>query len=195
MALESLTMLLLLSSDQGVQTSVLALPYRRYETQKWKKYRLIVESTKEPFNGISKERIVNINPWIRSSDFGIDSKVGTPPTASTTNQPKIHLSGVNYSFLGHSQSNIKVNKALDLLFSRSYMVEMSPNVEVDHNFNGDTQGRERLMTGSYKMRLLILSPKPGINIDFTNEVNLEDYYTLTADEKNVDVEAGLIRAS
>ncbi len=170
------------------------LPYRRYETQKWKKYRLIVESTKEPFNGISKERIVNINPWIRSSDFGIDSKVGTPPAATTTNQPKIHLSDVSYSFLGHSPSNIKVNKALDLLFTRSYMIEMSPNVEVSHNFNGDSQGRERLMTGSYKMRFLILSPKPGINIDFTNEVNLEDYYTLTADEKNVEVEAGLIRA-
>lgn len=170
-----------------------ALPYRRYETQRWKKYRLLVESTREPFNGISKERIVNINPWIRTSDFGIDAKVGTPPEASTSNQPKIFIPGLSYNFLGHSQSKIKVNKALDLLLTRSYMVELSPSVEVNHRFDGDAQGRERLMTGNYKLRFLIMSPKANINIDYTNEVNLEDYYTLSADEKNVSIEAGLIR--
>lgn len=170
-----------------------SLPYRRYDQPRWKKYKLVVGSTREPFENISKERTVSINPWIRTGDFGIDSQVGAPPTVTIVNKPKIFIPGLNYNFLGHAQTGVKLNKGLDLQFTRSYMIEMQPQVFLNHRFEGDTAGQEPLMTGNYKLRFLILAPKPGINVDFTAEVKLDDYYTLTGAEKNVSAENGFVR--
>jgi hypothetical protein len=170
-----------------------SLPYRRYDQPRWKKYKLVVGSTREPFENISKERTVSINPWIRTGDFGIDSQVGAPPTVTIVNKPKIFIPGLNYNFLGHAQTDVKLNKGLDLQFTRSYMIEMQPQVFLNHRFEGDTAGQEPLMTGNYKLRFLILAPKPGINVDFTAEVKLDDYYTLTGAEKNVSAENGFVR--
>lgn len=170
-----------------------SLPYRRYDAPRWKKYKLTVSSTREPFEDIKKSRTVSINPWIRTGDFGIDSRVGAPPTVTMTNAPKIHIPGVSYNFLGHAQTGVRINKGLDLLFTRSYMLELQPMVYMNHRFEGDSAGQEPLMTGNYKIRVLILAPKPGINVDYTSEINLADYHTLTAAEKNVAADAGFLR--
>ena len=172
------------------------IPYRRFDVQKWNDYRLEVTSTREPFVDISKDRFVSINPWIRSGDFGIDKAVGTPPTVTTSGatRPKIVIHNINYNFMGHPQASVKVNKSMDLQFSRTYMMEIQPMIQMDHRFEGEMQGQERLTSGRYRQRVLVLAPKSNVNVDFTSEVNLRDYYTLTAHEQNVNVEGGFIRS-
>jgi hypothetical protein len=171
------------------------IPYRRFDPQRWLNYRIEVSSTREPFVDISKDRLVSINPWIRTGDFGIDRAIGTPPavTNSGATRPRIVIHNVNYNLMGISQSGVRINKAMDLLFNRSYMIEMQPMIQVNHRFDGEMQGQERLVSGRYRMRLLILAPRPEINVDFTSEVNLRDFYTLTAVEQNVGIEGGILR--
>lgn len=172
------------------------IPYRRFDAQKWNDYKIEVSSTREPFLDITKDRFVSINPWIRTGDFGIDKAVGTPPrvTSSGATRPKIVIHNLSYNFVGHPQAGVRVNKAMDLQFSRSYMIEMQPMIQMDHRFDGEMQGQERLSSGRYRQRVLVLAPKANVNVDFTAEVNLRDYYTLTAHEQNVNVEGGFIRS-
>ena len=172
------------------------IPYRRFDTQRWNDYRIEVASTREPFVDISKERWVSINPWIRGGDFGIDKAVGTPPSLSSTGstRPKIVIHNLNYNFIGHPQDAVRMNKAMDIQFSRSYMFEIQPMIQMDHRYEGELQSQERLSSGKYRQRVLVLAPKTNVNVDFASEVNLRDYYTLTAHEQNVDVESGFIRS-
>lgn len=172
------------------------IPYRRFDVQKWNDFRIEMTSTREPFVEITKDRFVSINPWIRSGDFGIDKAVGTPPTVTSTGatRPKIVMHNLNYNFMGHPQTGVKLNKSLDLQFSRTYMIELQPMIQMDHRFEGEMQGQERLTSGRYRQRVLILAPKANVSVDFTSEVNLRDYHTLTAHEQNVNVEGGFIRS-
>jgi|GEM_PF-6049794 len=170
------------------------IPYKRFETQKWKKYSLNFTGLQEPFLNVSKKRMVFINPWIRTPDFGIDSEVGTAPEVTATKSPKLFVSNLNYNFLGNGQGNVKINKALDLLVNRSYMIEMQPKIMVDNRFEGDQAGLESVMSGQFRMRLLVLAPKANVDIDYTTEIDLNDFYTLTGTEKTVSSEAGTIRA-
>ncbi len=172
------------------------IPYRRFDVQKWNDYRIEMISTREPFVDITKDRFVSINPWIRSGDFGIDKAVGTPPTITSAGatRPKIVIHNLNYNFIGHPQTGVKVNKSMDLQFSRTYMIEMQPMIQMDHRFEGELQGQERLTSGRYRQRVLILAPKANVNVDFTSEVNLRDFHTLSAHEQNVNIEGGFIRS-
>lgn len=172
------------------------IPYRRFDAQNWNDYKIEISSSREPFVDITKDRYVSINPWIRTGDFGIDKAVGTPPSVSRSGatRPKIVIHNLNYNFVGHPQSGVKVNKAMDLQFSRSYMMEMQPMIQMDHRYDGELQGQERLSSGRYRQRVLVLAPKASVNVDFTAEVNLRDYYTLTAHEQTVNVEGGFIRS-
>lgn len=172
------------------------IPYRRFDVQKWNDYRIEMTSTREPFVEITKDRFVSINPWIRSGDFGIDKAIGTPPTVTSSGatRPKIVMHNLNYNFMGHPQTGVKLNKSMDLQFSRTYMIEIQPMIQMDHRFEGEMQGQERLTSGRYRQRVLVLAPKANVNVDFTSEVNLRDYYTLTAHEQNVNVEGGFIRS-
>ena len=171
------------------------IPFNSYDRRYWKEFAVRVEGTRAPYNDILKERIVYINPWLNGKDFGIDSKFGVPPEATNENYPEIFIEKLRYSLEGNVQSQFRVNRSLDMSLVKSLNINLRPKLKFDHNFAGTGNGYENIVNGKYKVRLLILAPKPGKNTDFTQDINLEDFYMLTGDEKDVVIENGLINTS
>lgn len=171
-----------------------SIPYRRYNTRRWKEYLLRVSSDQAPYKNIVKERIVYVNPWLRTNDFGIDSADGTPPEAEQGNQPEIFIENFRYEFIGNKDNSFRINKNLDMRYEKRLRIKMTPKLKVDHDFAGDSKGYERIINGRYKLRLLILSAKDSKSVDYTEDIDLDKFYTLTAGEKEFNITNGRVEA-
>lgn len=179
----------------GMVTFRASIPFNSYDRRYWKEYTVRMEGTRSPYNGIFKQRLVYINPWLNGKDFGIDSKFGQPPAATTENYPEIFIENLSYSLEGNVQNQFKINRSLDMVLAKSLNLRVRPKLKFDHNYAGIGNGFENIVNGKYKVRFLVLAPKPGKNTDFTQDVNLEDFYTITGDEKEALIENGLLNVS
>jgi hypothetical protein len=168
------------------------IPFKSYEKRQWKDYMVRVSGLEAPFSEVKKERVVHINPWLKSTDFGIDSKLGVPPTTTAENTPEIFIQKFDYWFAGNAEDSFRLNKNLDLLYKKTVVLEMEPKLRVAHDYDGISKGYERIINGKYKVRFLILAPKDATKADYTKIVNINDYYTLTAAEAIVEAENGVI---
>jgi len=176
-------------SSSGNMEFTASIPFRSYDRRDYKSYLVKVEGINNPYKGIIKERLVYINPWINGAEFGIDDKFGVPQKSDTDNIPQIFIPSVSYDFVGN-KDEYKLNKALDLKMVKTLKLELKPMLKVDHSYSGNNGGFENIVTGTYKLRFLILSAKKNAN--YTQDINLDDFYTLTAAEKEVQVENGKI---
>jgi hypothetical protein len=169
-----------------------SIPFKSYEKREWKEYKVRITGVAAPFKNVIKERIIHINPWIKTSDFGIDSKLGVPPKVSAENTPEIHIKQFDYWFLGNAEDSFKLNKHLDMTFKRTIAIELEPKLKMAHDVTGNSNGYEKIVNGKYRVRLLILAPKQASGADYTKIVKLNHYATLTAAEAIVDAEDGFI---
>ena len=168
------------------------IPFKSYETRRWKEYLVRVSGVNSPYDNIVKERIVYINPWLKNDDFGIDSKDGEPVQSSVANTPQIDIKNFTYKFVGNEKDSFKMNKDLDLVFQRAINLRMRPKLKFPHDYQDSSNEQPYLMTGEYKLRFLVLAPKSPLDMDYTKALDLNDFYTLTGDEVLVDVEDGYI---
>ena len=168
------------------------IPFQSYSKIRWKNYRVRITSERSPYSDLLKERIVHINPWLKSSDFGIDSKNGTPPKVNDDLTPEIYLKQFSYTFAGNAEDSFKLNKSLDLVFERTFDLEFEPTIKVNHDFEGKDLGDKKLMNGNYRVRFLVLAPKTPMDVDYTKKVDLDDFQILTGDEQIVEARNGHI---
>lgn len=169
------------------------VPYLAYSENSWKKLKIKIKSNDSPYDGISKERIVYINPIKSGKDFGIDSAVGEPELTLADNTPEIFIDSFDYKFVDKSQNTFKLNKNLDLVFKHTMRITINPKLKTAHDYDGNT-GYPAIFSGKYKLRLLVMAPLDPVDVDYTKEVNLDEYYVLTADELDVEIEDGQIIA-
>tara|TARA_Y100000768_G_scaffold387924_1_gene381020 strand:+ start:21172 stop:24390 length:3219 start_codon:yes stop_codon:yes gene_type:complete len=167
--------------------------FRRYNQRRWKPYLLRISSEDAPYVDVTKERVVYVNPWISTSDFGIDSNVATPPESSSENNTEIYISGFNYRIDGDIPSSFSVNKSLDLKFNKQINLRFRPKLKMDHDFTGgDTASYPPIVNGTYNIRFLLLSPNSSTDFDGTQDVDLSQFHTLTAGESEARVQNGMV---
>lgn len=184
------------NSGSGVVSFRAEIPFRRYNTRRWKDYLVRVRSKQAPYQNIVKERIIHINPWSRAADFGIDSKVGTPPEASEDNTGSIYISEFRYWTESDIPESFQLNKNLDLKFNKQLRLEFNPKIAMSHDFDGgDGIGYPPIVNGKYKVRLLILAPKEPRSFDSSQVIDLNKFKTLTAGETEVTVKQGIVDAT
>ena len=173
----------------------ITIPFKITDSRGWRRFSVRVTGVNDPFSmDLSKERIVYINPFLEGNDnFGIDSKFGEAPVLDSEYSPEIKVRQLSYFFKGNPEDSFKLNKKLDLMYSKVLTLEMEPKLKVEQSFNSNFASYPRLPNGDYRVRFLILAPKNPIQVDYTREVNLQDYYTLTGNEVSGTVEDGLLR--
>lgn len=168
--------------------------YRRYNEQRWRPYMLRVTSYDPPYVDVTKERLVYINPWLSTGDFGIDSKVQRePPQATGDNQTEIFISGFNYRIQGDVGSSFRINKSLDLKFDKQINLRFRPQLKQGHDFAGGMNiNFPPIVNGSYKVRFLLLAPNNSADFDGTQDVDLSQFHTLTAGESTAIAQNGMV---
>lgn len=164
--------------------------FMQHAPNRWIKKNLTLEAVGGPFDGQVKSACYYINPWQTSGLFGWECTRGLPPNAPHTSKSRLFLDTMKFNYMGNDPEGFRINKYLDLSMVKSYLIEVMPYVQLNHDFMGDVANR-RLMSGRFKMSLVIMWPKNG-QLALTPE-NKDNFDFLTGIEKEVEVINGLIR--
>ena len=153
----------------------------------------IVELTgsEAPFYGITKERVVYINPRLQDG-FLLDASKHLKPEVSDAQIPHIYLKEFEMDFVSNDDdSNFFVNKNLELLSNRVVRIQFNPKLYQANNYGGETL--PEITTGRYIVSLMVLTPKePNIQV-YDKNIDLDDFIMQTADVKDdVLVENGRV---
>lgn len=180
-------------SGSGEMQFTVSIPFKSYDVRRYNEYTLVLKGRKAPYKDIIKTRKLYINPWKSGHEFGIDAKFGEHQKSDTENIPRIFIPNVSYQFIGNNPQKFRLNRGLDLLMEKQLQIEMYPQLQVDHDYNGGSAGYEKIVTGKYKMRLLVLAPKKTAN--YTQKIDLEEFDVLTGDEVDTVIENGRLRTT
>lgn len=165
--------------------------YNQYTPSRWLEKFLRVEVIAGELSGTVISRPIYINPWETGSLFGWDSLHGTPPQNPEKDKlATVHISNMNYSFVGHSQGGYKLNKYMDLVLTKSYLLELNPKIDFGHNFYGE-KSYSPIYSGHFKLKMIVLAPT-GSEIELTEE-NLDQFQVISGTEKEVEIVDGLLR--
>lgn len=161
----------------------------------YRNYKISITGVDGPFEGITRDRIVYINPRVRASNFLIDSEDGRKPELASENNPEIYFDQVGFEFIRNDEDFLySVNKNLDLLNKRVVRLTIYPKQKMDHNFNGRDNGYPPLMTGSLDVTFMLFSPKKLTTQSYDKKLDLKDFYVITADKvENVQITGGRIQ--
>lgn len=161
------------------------IPFNSTDQRKWREISVKISGLNSPYDeGLVRERIVYINPFLEgSSNFGLDGKfLSESPNAGNDYRQEIKIHNVYSHSQANDQESFKLNKNLDLIYTKKLVLEMDAKVLANHNVDGNFAKLPSLMNGEYNVRFLILTPKNIAKADFTKDIDLNDFYTLTGGE-------------
>lgn len=164
--------------------------FLQHANNRWIKKDLTLEAVGGPFDGQIKNACYYINPWQTSGLFGWECTRGLPPTAPHATKSRLHLDTMKFNYMGNDPDGFRINNYLELSMVKSYLIELIPYVQLNHDFMGDVANR-RIMSGRFKMSLVVMWPKNG-QLALTPE-NKENFEFLTGTEKEVEVINGNLR--
>lgn len=157
--------------------------YNLFEAPTWIPLTLELTGLNGEVKGITKRRTIEINPWTKE-DFGYDTVHESAPVINGDNAPKIFLADIGYSSEGNNLQSYRINKFMQLSFSKDYQIQLSPKIESAHSTN-DQRQMDSLTFGQYKMDVFLFSPK-GPEVDYY-DIDLQDFHFLTAASREVSI--------
>ncbi|MBL6988325.1 MAG: hypothetical protein ISR65_01025 [Bacteriovoracaceae bacterium] len=160
------------------------IEYNQTTYSDWSTYKIVMQDMdKGVYGDIKSERLVYINPHLRTNDFGIDSKDKDPPVAFKVN-PQIHIKEVTVTPAGDDRDSYKINNYLHLYLERKFDIDFTATVQLDHNFEGE-KPNELLLSGNYRLKALVLTPineKVRFSDEVVRNINGSDYKVISSTE-------------
>lgn len=171
------------TGPDGCLHSYFSYEYDLYDSPSWVPLTLEITGLNGEANGITKKRNISINPWSKE-DFGYDTTFETVPEVQVQERPQITLADIGYTSEGNDLGSFRLNKYLQLSFSKEYQIQLSPKLTRAHS-TSDQRQVEAINFGDFKMSVIIFSPKTP-DVDYY-DIDLEQFDFLTATTKEVTV--------
>lgn len=171
------------TGPDGCLHSFFTYSYNLFDAPTWVPLTLEVTGLNGEVQGITKKRVIQINPWSKE-DFGYDALHESAPEIIGQNKPQITLADIGYTSEGNDLGSFRLNKYLQLSFSKEYQIQVSPKLERAHS-TSDQRLVEAITFGNYKMKVALFSPKTA-DIDYY-DIDLDQFDFLSAASKDVSV--------
>ena len=142
-------------NSNGCLETYAILTYDKYDVEKYINVKMQLKGVDGVYKGITKERVLAINPWAKGSAFGLDVIQNGAPPEIDAKAPRINITDVAYSNEGNQLSSFRINNYLNLSFKKNFQVNFKLQVERFHSFSEETS-LEALTMGKYHIRPIFL---------------------------------------
>lgn len=173
-------------NSNGCLETYAVLTYDKYDIEKFINVKMKLKGVDGVYKGITKERMLAINPWAKGSAFGYDIVQNGNPPEIEARPPRVNITDVAYSNEGNQLSSFRINNYLNLSFKKNFQVNFKLQVERFHSFSEETS-LEPLTMGKYHLRAYLFNPKKN-DVEFNNP-KINDYQIFSASEQIVEAKA------
>lgn len=162
-----------------------------FAPENWADCKLRITSHVKPYQDVTREFPISLDPWATDDGFFWDCRRGERPQF-TTEPARLEMVDFSYGFLGR---DLEIDSKLNLTLSRHYQFEITPRLKRSTGFSGLTR-YESVTDGRYHLRVLMLSPNVDQDVSRIESLDAEGvlrkYKYMSSFESDVDSRDGRI---
>lgn len=162
-----------------------------YAAEGWTPGALRITSHEAPFQEVSREFPLWIDPWASDDRFFWDCRRGEKP-AFNTQAARLEMVDFGYSFQGRE---LEIDPAMNLTLKRHYQFQITPRLVRSDGYGGINR-YETVADGRFHMRVLLLTPNRDENLSMIQGADdswmLSNFRYLSSYEADVQARDGRV---